>query len=81
MEHQTETISTVKHLSEYGEMQRSRDFGDKRVYPDVGALRELHEYWTERRLDPDCNERSDGTIRLILGRLSFELTMREQEAE
>jgi hypothetical protein len=80
MEQQIKTIPTTGHSSELGDLKHSRDFGDKRVYPNIQNLQETQEYWKERRLDPDANERSIAGIELILGRVSFELTMREQEA-
>ncbi|HEX7484110.1 MAG TPA: hypothetical protein VF281_03080 [Candidatus Saccharimonadales bacterium] len=82
MEQQTETLPVIEqgHASLYGDLQHSRDFGDKNYYPNTQALRDLREHWLARRENEFENSpRAQHDIDLILGRLAFELRQRELE--
>lgn len=63
----------------YAEMVRSRDYGDHRFYPDYNQLRTLGDEWTMELANPLRSERAKKDIDTLLGRITFELVMRQNE--
>lgn len=63
----------------YAEMQRSRDYGDKRLYPDYHQLKPVGDRWAKELNNDLRSERAKGDIHLLLSRIAFELTMRQNE--
>lgn len=63
----------------YAEMYRSRDYGDARVRPDDAELRSIGSYWTAELNSEYRSPRARKEIDLLLGRISFELVMRQNE--
>lgn len=66
-------------ISLHAEMLRSRDYGDKRVYPDYGELRAIGDTWADEQHNPLRSRRALGDIALLLNRISFELVARQEE--
>lgn len=63
----------------HAEMLRSRDYGDKRLYPDYGELRSIGDTWADERHNPLRSKRALGDIALLLNRVTFELVERQKE--
>ena len=63
----------------HAEMQRSRDYGDKTRYPDYQELRAIGNLWSKELDNELRSERAKADIQLLLSRIAFELTMRQNE--
>jgi hypothetical protein len=59
-----------------GELLRSRDYGDERIYPDTDVLVEAGRYWS-KELDSDQRSlRAKTDIERIISRIAFEIVQR-----
>lgn len=63
----------------YAEMLRSRDYGDRSRYPNDEALRAMGDYWADQLHSPERSPRAKKEIDVLLGRISFELVMRQND--
>lgn len=63
----------------HAEMLRSRDYGDKRYYPDYGDLRAIGDTWTDELRNPLRSERARRDIGKLTLRITFELVQRQEE--
>lgn len=59
----------------YGDMIRSRDFGEIKQYP-TDQLNQLGNYWKDQLQNPERSPRARKDIDRLLGRTVFELVMR-----
>jgi hypothetical protein len=59
----------------YGDMIRSRDFGEQEKW-STHALYELKHYWESQRINPERSRRALGEIALLVTRTDFEIDMR-----
>lgn len=62
----------------YGDLHRSRDFGEQDKWPDA-KLRELGTYWKEQLVSPERSARAKKEIDTLLSRTAFELVMRQND--
>jgi hypothetical protein len=63
----------------YGDMIRSRDFGDQRYFPDALAIRAIGNYWKDQLQNPERSPRARKEIDTLLGRITFELVGRQND--
>lgn len=67
----------------YSETLRSLNYSDRdddgNYVHDNARLREVGNFWALRRHDPETSPRALGEIERLVGRISFELVMRQQE--
>lgn len=67
----------------YREMYHSRDYADRDENSEYKLnnhyLRMIGEFWALRKHDPDTSPRAVGDIDKLLGRVSFEMVMRNNE--
>lgn len=63
----------------YSEMVRSRDYGDKRFYPEVSAIEDEAKYWIKELNAPERSPRAIADIHRLIARQVFEITMRGYE--
>lgn len=63
----------------YAELYRSRDYGDARLGPGDARLREIGAYWTGQLENEYRSPRAKKEIDCLLGRISFELIMRQRD--
>lgn len=66
------------HRSLYGDMIRSRDFGEQALYP-THQLYELGGYWKDQLTNPERSPRARIEIGKLVTRTSFEITMRQRD--
>jgi hypothetical protein len=66
-------------ISLHAEMVRSRDYGDKRYYPDYGELRAIGDTWADELDNPLRSERAKKQIQVLIGRITFELVSRQND--
>lgn len=62
------------------ELIRSRDYGDTTQYP-TDHLEHIGQYWSAEKRSPWRSERCREEIEVLVGRVAFELTMRDREVE
>lgn len=62
----------------YGDMHRSRDFGEQDKWPNAKLL-ELGAYWKEQLQSPERSPRAKKEIDILLSRTAFELVMRQND--
>jgi hypothetical protein len=62
----------------YGDMHRSRDFGEVKQW-GTGELYELGNYWKDQLGNPERSPRARKEIDLLIGRVAFELVMRNRD--
>jgi hypothetical protein len=67
--------------SQYGASVISRDFGDKRLFPDVTSLIAIRDYWSTEQLNSERSSRAVDEIQKILGRVVFEIAARNSEEQ
>lgn len=62
----------------YGDMIRSRDFGEQSMWPTEQLL-ELGHYWTGELHNPERSPRALGEIDKLIARAAFELVGRQND--
>lgn len=84
MEHQpdaeTEIQSKVAEIPNgHAVNLQSRDFGDKRYFPNLSDLEEMRLEWSLLAREPERTPRSIEEINRVIGRLVFEIDRRSRE--
>lgn len=67
-------------LSIQSELIRSRDYADTTQFP-TNYLETIGTYWSNEMSADHRSERSKQEIEVLLGRVCFEIAMREREVE
>lgn len=63
----------------YAAMHRSRDYGDKRIFPNPVEIWQTGGYWRDQLENPELSARAKKDIGLLVVRATVEIVMQQKD--